>query len=181
MTTKRFYRTQHILIPLIVAVWFAAGNFSQALAAGSPRIGFVDLQKAVSSTKEWKRQFATFKKEFKKVQKTIERKEKRIKKILEDLSKQSFVLDPALKSDREKKFREQKREFERYVKDRNEDFSIKEREASQKIIKKMVKVVRKLGKDKKYSFIMDQTTVIYFSKDQNLTDLAIKAYDRIYK
>ncbi|MFQ5673533.1 MAG: OmpH family outer membrane protein [Nitrospinales bacterium] len=181
MNTKSFYRSQHILMPLMVAACLVAGNFSQALAASPSRIGFVDLQKAVSSTREWKRQFAAFKKEYQKEQKIIQRKEKRIKKILEDLSKQSYVLDPTLKSDREKKFREQKREFERYVKDRNEDFAIREREASQKIIKKMVTIVQKIGKDKKFSFIMDQSTVIYFSKDQDLTDLAIKAYDRTYK
>lgn len=181
MITKQLNHSKSLFFLFIVAVWLEVLGISYAFAADTGRIGFVDLQKAASATREWKRQLATLKMEAKKERAIIDRKEKRVKKMLEDLNKQSFVLDPALKAQKEKKFRSEKKRFERYVKDLNEDFTLREREASQKIFKKMIKTVQKIGKEKKMSMIADRSTLIYFSAQQDLTDLATKTYNKIHK
>ena len=62
--------------------------------AAENRVGFVNIQKAVVNTKEWKREFQYFKKSFAKEKKKIKARESKIKKMLTDLNKQSFVLDP---------------------------------------------------------------------------------------
>ena len=80
---------------LMGLVFFGPLAISSFAAEG--RIGFVDIQKAVIGTKEWKKNFDIFKKDFAKAKKKIKARENRIKKMLEDLNKQSFVLDPELK------------------------------------------------------------------------------------
>ena len=62
----------------------------------------------------------------------ISKKEKSIKKMLEDLNKQSFVLDPNLKKKKEEDFRKNKVAFERYVEDQNNAFAKREKEMTQK-------------------------------------------------
>ena len=181
MKTKFLNYSKLFFIFFTVTILLANGITSYVFAADGGRIGFVDLQKAASKTKEWKRKLTSLKNEAKKEEAIIKRKEKRIKKMLDDLNKQSFVLDPTLKAEKEKSFRNEKKKFERYIKDLNEDFTIREREASQEIFKKMIKTVQKIGKEKKLSMIADKSTLIYFSKEQDLTNLATRAYDKVHK
>ena len=64
---------------------FVLGPLSIPSFAADSRVGFVDIQKAVINTKEWKKEFEVFKKNFAKEKKKIKAKESRIKKMLEDL------------------------------------------------------------------------------------------------
>ena len=101
--------------------------------------------------------------------------------MLLDLNKQSMVLDPELKKKKEDKFRKEKVAFERYVQDQNAEFSKSEKEITQKILLKMMKVIKKLGKEKKYTMILEQKVVLYHDQGNDLTTLATKAYDRSNK
>ena len=157
------------------------GPMASTPFAAEKRVGFVDIQKAVISTKEWKKSFETFKKDFAKEKKKIKSREARIKKMLADLNKQSFVLDPELKKKKEDKFRKEKVAFERYVQDKNEEFGKSEKEMTQKILLKMMKVIRKIGKEKKFTMILEQKVVLYHDKGNDLTSLATKAYDKSNK
>jgi len=149
--------------------------------AANTKVGFVDLQKAISGTKEWKREFIAFKTGFQKEKVAIAEKEKKIKQMLQELNKQSFVLDPDLKKRKEEKFLKQKREFERYVQDMNEDFSKKEKEVTSKIVEKMVKIIKKVGKEKKFTMVLEKKALLYYNPANDLTNTAIKIYDRKYK
>ena len=157
---------------------FVLGPLSISSFAADNRVGFVDIQKAVVNTKEWKEEFEVFKKNFAKEKKKIKARENRIKKMLGDLTKQNFVLDPALKKKKEDKFRKEKVAFERYVQDQNEEFSKSEKEITQKILLKMMKIIKKIGKEKKYTMILEQKVVLYHDKGNDLTALATKTYDR---
>jgi outer membrane protein len=157
------------------------GPMTSTPFAAEKKVGFVDIQKAVISTREWKKSFETFKKTFAKEKKKIKSREARIKKMLVDLNKQSFVLDPELKKKKEDKFRKEKIAFERYVQDQNEEFGKNEKEMTQKILLKMMKVIRKIGKEKKYTMILEQKVVLYHDKGNDLTSLATKTYDRSNK
>ncbi|MCH2606399.1 MAG: OmpH family outer membrane protein, partial [Nitrospinales bacterium] len=146
--------------------------------AAESRIGFVDIQKAVIGTKEWKKNFEIFKKDFAKEKKKIKARENRIKKMLEDLNKQSFVLDPELKKKKEDRYRKEKIAFERYLQDQNNEFGKNEKEITQKILIKMMKVIKKIGKEKKYTMILEEKVVLYHDRGNDLTALATKTYDR---
>lgn len=160
---------------------FFFGPMTTTPFAAENKVGFVDIQKALISTKEWKRSFENFKKGFAKEKKKIKSREARIKKMLAALNKQSFVLEPELKKKKENSFRKEKVAFERYVQDQNAEFSKSEKEMTQKILLKMMKVIRKIGKDKKYTMILEQKVVLYHDKGNDLTSLATKTYDRSNK
>ena len=98
--------------------------------------------------------------------------------MLEDLSKQSFVLDPELKKKKEDRYRKEKIAFERYLQDQNTEFGKNEKEITQKILLKMMKVIKKIGKEKKYTMILEEKVVLYHDRGNDLTTLATKTYDR---
>jgi len=174
------FKAHKVYFCLLIGLVFFGPLTISSFAAES-RIGFVDIQKAVIGTKEWKKNFEIFKKDFAKERKKIKARENRIKKMLEDLNKQSMVLDPELKKKKEDKFRKEKVAFERYVQDQNAEFSKSEKEITQKILLKMMKVIQKLGKEKKYTMILEDKVVLYHDRGNDLTALATKTYDRTNK
>ena len=175
------YKKFKIIIPLLILSFLICGKFAVSSFAADSKIGFFNIQKAVSSTKEWKSKFKKFKANFTKEKKKIEIREKKLKKMLENLNKQSYVLDPDLKKKKEDAFRKEKIEFERYVQDQNADFSKKEKEMTQKILIKMMGIVKRIGKERKYTMILEQKVVLYHDKGNDLTSIATRAYDRANK
>ena len=175
------YKKFKIVFPLLILGFLICGPLTVSAFAADSRIGFLNIQKAVSSTKDWKSKFNKFKADFTKEKKRIKIKEKKIKKMLENLNKQSYVLDPDLKKKKEDAFRKEKIEFERYVQDQNADFGKKEKELTQKILIKMMGIIKKIGKEKKYTMILEQKVVLYHDKGNDLTGIATRAYDKANK
>ncbi len=166
---------------LLVLGFLVCGPLTISSFAAESRVGFVDIQKAVSGTKDWKASFIKFKSDFAKEQQRIKIREKKIKKLMAELSKQSFVLTPELKKKKEEQFRKEKIDFERYVQDQNAEFGKKEKEITQKIFLKMINVIRKIGKEKTYTMILEQKNVLYHDRGNDLTKLATRTYDRVNK
>jgi outer membrane protein len=178
---SKIYRKFEIIFPLLILGFLICGPLTVSAFAADSRIGFLNIQKAVSSTKDWKSKFVKFKADFTKEKKRINLREKKLKKMLENLNKQSYVLDPSLKKKKEDEFRKEKIEFERYVQDQNAEFGKKEKEMTQKILIKMVDVVKKIGKEKKYTMIVEEKFALYHEKSIDMTGMATRAYDKANK
>ena len=146
--------------------------------ANDLRVGYVDIQAAVANTKEWKKEFISFKSKFQREKVSIKKKEEQLKKKIEDLNKQSMVLNPELKKKKEDGILKKKREFERYVQDKNEEFAKKEKEITNKILKKMVGVIKNIGKEKRFTIILEKKLGLYFDESLDLTTLATLTYDK---
>ena len=143
------------------------------------RVGVIDIQKAVSGTKEWKKEFLSFKTSFNREKKLISKKEEQLKKMIENLNKQGMVLNPELKKKKEEEVLKKKREFERYVQDKNEELAKKEKAITSRILKKMADVIAKIGKEKNFTMILEKKVGLYFDNSVDLTALAIQAYNKI--
>ena len=142
------------------------------------RVGVIDIQAAVAGTKEWKREFVSFKTKFEKEKISISVKEKQLKKMIEDLNKKSMVLSPELKKKKEDALLKKKRAFERHVQDKNEEFAKKEKEITGKILKKMGAIIKKLGERKNFTMILEKKVGLYFDQSVDLTKLATQTYDK---
>ncbi len=155
------------------------------LAAANPatadaKIGFVDFQKAIIETREFKKSQIKFRMEIQKEKGIIDARKKKVEDMVKELNKQSFVLNPELKKKKEESFLREKKAFERYVQDRDEEFKRKEKLALAKISKKMLAVLRQLGKQKKLTMVIEKQAVFYNDSALDLTSLATKTYDRLY-
>lgn len=180
MNSKNLHALQKTLVTMLFAGLFALSCSAVSWAA-EVRIGFVDIQKAIAGTQAFKKKFATFKQSFKKENSVIAAKEERIRKELEKLNKQSFALSPDVKRKKEEKFRKDKLDFERYVQDKNAEFATKEKAITRKILGQMVDVIKKIGKEKNFTMIVESKTALYLTEAIDLTNQVIKSYDRAYK
>ena len=48
-------------------------------------------------------------------------------------------------------------------------------------MKQMIDVIQKIGKERKYTMILEKKSVLYHNTGNDLTALAIKTYDRTHK
>ena len=160
---------------LVIFIMFAQATPSYAKDV---RVGVIDIQAAVTGTNEWKKEFASFKTKFQKEKLSIAAKEKNLKKLIEDLNKKSMVLSPELKKKKEEALIKKKKNFERYVQDKNEDFAKSEKAITSIILKKMVKIVKDLGESKNFTMILERKIGLYFDQSVDLTALAIRTYNK---
>ncbi len=155
--------------------------FCVSSASAIEKIGFVDMQKAITSTKSFQKEMAKYQASYKGEQKKIQAKEDKIKKKKDELEKQKFVMSPDLISKKEEAWRMEYKNFKRYVQDKNENFQRKRDEMGREILVKMMAVVRKLGKEKKFTVILENKSVLYNDVTVDLTNLVIKKFDKAHK
>jgi len=165
-----------------LGVWVVMGvmMLTAVNAAANVQVGFVDIQKAIVETKEFKKSQIKFRMEIQKEKGIIDARKKKVEGMLKELNKQGFVLNPELKKKKEESFLREKKDFERYVQDRDEEFNRKEKIALDKISKKMLEVLKQLGKQKKLTMVIEKKAVFYSDSALDLTSLATKTYDRLY-
>ena len=165
-----------------VALFVMSGQilFASEATAADIKIGFVDIQKAITETKQFKKSQMKFRVKIQKEKGIIEARKKKVESMLVEISKQANVLNPSLKKKKEESFLREKKDFERYVQDREEEFARKEKVALDKISKKMLEVLKQLGKQKKLTMVIEKKAVFYSDSSLELTTLATKTYNKLY-
>ena len=155
-------------------------GFASQASAADLKIGFINIQKAITETKEFKKSQIKFQVELKKEKGIIDARKKKVENMLRELNKQGFVLNPELKKAKEESFLREKKEFERYVQDREEEFKRSEKKVIDKISKNMLEVLKQLGKRKKLTMVIEKKAVFYSDSALDLTHLAVKTYDKLH-
>lgn len=171
MRSKTMIVTMGILIAL--------GYFGQALGQVSPKIGFVDIQKAVNECNAGKEAKKAIVKEVEKFQKQFGDKQKELQTMKESLDKQAPMLTPDARAAKEKELQHKVREFQRWQEDTQNEINQKRVEMERTIAQGLQKVIQKLGADEGYTFIleMNEMVVLFASKTVDLTDRVIKLHD----
>ncbi len=164
----------------LVTIMVGLMGFASQASAADFKIGFVNIQKAITETKEFKKSQMKFQVKLRKEKGIIDARKKKVENMLQELNKQGFVLNPELKKAKEESFLREKKEFERYVQDREEEFGRSEKKVIEKISKKMLEVLKQLGKQKKLTMVIEKKAVFYSDSALDLTNLAVKTYDRLY-
>jgi len=176
---KRVKENRALGWAILFAMVVSMVAIADATAAGV-KIGFVDIQKAITETKEFKKSQMKFRVELQKEKGIIDGRKRKVESMLLELNKQGNVLNPSLKKKKEESFLREKKDFERYVQDREEDFARKEKIALDKISKKMLEVLKQLGKQKKLTMVLEKKAVFYSDSTLDLTTMATKTYNRLY-
>jgi outer membrane protein len=179
MEKTRFLSAKFFAKTLIVSGMVLV--FGVTSASALVKVGFVDMQKAITTTKSFKRSMTKYQTSYKSEQTKIQAKEEAIKKKKDELEKQKFVMSPDLVAKKEEQWRNDYKDFKRYVQDKNESFQRTRDEMGRQILVKMMAVVKKLGKEKKFTVILENKSVLYNDSTVDLTDIVVKRFDALHK
>ena len=151
-------------------------------AAAEPKIGYVNLQQAVTEVEEGKAARDTLKKEFDQKQKMLDDKQNELKKMKDDLDKQMVVMSDDAK-------REKAAEFERKVNDMQQvyvqmqkELSDREREMMKGIFDKMEVIIKEIADAESFAFVFEQQNagLMVAPPEANMTGELVRRYNAKY-
>ncbi len=150
-----------------------------ALAQGAPKIGYVDLQRALNESEAGRKAKEDFKVQVDKLQGQLKRQKDEIDSLKDQLEKKSAVMKDDQRANLEDEYRRKLRDFERNYKDSQADLQKKDNELTGAIIKDLQEVIRDYGEREGYTLILEATSsaVLYGAKSADLTDDVMKLYN----
>ena len=131
-------------IPVLAAVALALA-VPQAARAAEAKIGYVNLQQAVSEVEEGKAARDLLKKEFDQKQKTLDDKQNELKRMKDDLDKQMVVMSDEAKREKAIEFERKVNEMQQLYVQMQKDLQDREREMMKVIFDKMESVIRDIA------------------------------------
>lgn len=158
----------------IIAVAFVGVS-----AHADVKIGYVDMQKAIQSTKAGQKAKKNLEAEFEKRKKTLQSKEANLKKQGEELEKKAMVLSEDVRSKKQKEFQQNMMEFQQTVQKNQHEIQQEERKLTEPILKKLQAVIEDMAKKESYTVILEkrENGVLWAQKDLDITDQVVKAFE----
>ena len=147
------------------------------------KIGTVDLQKALNTSKAGVAAKAEISEKVKKLEAEFKTKQDNLLKLKTELEKQSLLLSDSAKADKERDYQQEVKELQRFQKDAKDELQQRDAEHTKRIINELLGILQKIGKDGGYTLIIEknQGGLVYADMTVDLTDQLIKAYDAAQK
>lgn len=157
----------------------ALGLVSTAALSAEQKIGFVDIRKAIESTKAGKKVKADLESDFKKREKDLTKQADDIKKMNQDYEKKNLVLSDDAKVKKQQEINEEMMKYNQAVQKNTGDLRKKEQELMEPIFKKMQTVINQIAKDENYTLILqNRENILFAAKDIDLTDKVVEKFEK---
>lgn len=159
---------------------FAVIMATSLVYAQSSQIAVVNMQKVLRSSKAGKKAMQELNKKFERLKKQLQAKQKALQAFKSEMEKKGPLMNEEARAEKERQYKKMLREF----KDKSDDAQFEMRQAESKrmepILKKLEKVVNKIGKDKGYLVIMEKNMpgIYYTAPGADITDMVIKVFDK---
>lgn len=153
---------------------------------GTPafKVGYVDMQGALSRLEEAKREQAKIKKEFETRQKKLDTMQDELKKLKEDFDKQASMLKEEARTKKQEEMQTKYAELQKTYMTLQQDLQEQQGKASKAIFDKLKTIVEKIGDRDGYSLMLDrsdQQLVLYFKRHTDVTDEVVQSYNALHK
>lgn len=172
------------IMVLIVALLVAS---SSAYAAGG-KIAFVDTQTVFDKTKLGKKYQGTLKEYFDSRKKILDLDADEIQKLRDDYGKQSALLKPEARKEKEETISRKISEFEKKRSEFNSELAKKNEELSAEFNQEMMVIIKDMAKKDKIGLVLNRTinvmskgevpSVLYGDDDLDLTEKVIAELDK---
>ncbi len=169
-------RTIVLAIAIVVGIVALAG-------AAELKIAYVDLQRALNDCQAGKDAKEQLKKTFEGKNKDIQQKERAIKALQDEIKAKQTVLSEEALQKKQDELDRLMRDYKRAVQDLKEDLAKKEAQYRDQILKDLLGIVNRLGKEKGYTIIFERVpgVLLYIDDRYDITDEVIKIYDQQYQ
>ena len=164
-----------------VVVGCLAGLWAPAASAeDSTRLAFVDLRKAVFSSREGKAAQQEFADLEKKKLEALRPLRDELHRLEEEVEKQKYLITEEALQERQLEIMKRRRDLERDIRGAEDDLQLEQVRLLQPIQKKIAKVVEDLGKEKGFTMIVDKNTrgIVYTDKSLDVTELVVERLNK---
>ncbi|NIO09900.1 MAG: hypothetical protein GTO40_18605 [Deltaproteobacteria bacterium] len=151
---------------------------SPAWAQPKMKIGIVDLEEAIKSSKAGQSAKARFQAQIKKVEASLLQEKNGLEKFKADAEKKGLLLKDEEKRNLEREFQRRLRDYQMRMRDSQEELRAKERDAMNEILEQISKVISEVGKQEKFTMILTRNQLLYVDQGVDITKRVVTLYDR---
>jgi len=150
------------------------------VAWAETKIGVVDVQRVIDDSEKGQQARELLKQKFEHEKTALEKEGKEIALLKEDFDKQSAVLAPEKRAEREQELRQRIKDFNRLKKDKQDSFNAQQMEVLRQVMAKVMEVVQTVAKENGYTAVLDATNgpVLYAGEGVDITDLIIQRFNQ---
>ncbi len=149
------------------------------------KIGVINMQRALNETEEGKKALEKLRGKLESENKVLKGKQEDLKKMEDDLGQQGYMLSEAAKAEKQEKFRKMARDFEKYRDEKSKEFAGMQKEATEKILKKLSEILKDFAKGEGYTVILESSqqsqgmpgSVVWFDGRLDITEKMISLYN----
>lgn len=165
-----------LLIVCAVLIGFLLTLSVMATNAAPLKIGIIDIQKIMRTSKAAKKAQAVFLKDLEEKRSILTGKEKEIRSMEEELKSDSSM-SPDVRRDKSEKLAKDVKELKRLGADLEEELKKKDVELTQKLMGEIRQLVINLFKKEGYTIILEKSSIVMSDESIDITDKIIKLYD----
>jgi outer membrane protein len=149
-------------------------------ALAQAKVGVINTQRAILETADIKKASADLQTKFKPRQDQLDKLQREIADLQTQLESSAGKLSAAGQADLEAQGQRKQREAQRISEDLQADVDRERNDVLQRAQTRMTEVLKKLSEDKGLDIVVDTGAVPYFKVAFEITEDAIKAYDKAY-
>jgi outer membrane protein len=151
-----------------------------ALAAGAPKIGVLNIQRCINESNEGKRISASLKKEIDTMQQRYDKAQKELAELQKEIEKQSLMLSLDAKENKQKEYNKKSRELNYLNEDLSDEAGKAEQNARLRVLQVLDVIIRNMVKQDNYDLIIEKSSsgVLFSSDAVDITDQVIKELNK---
>jgi outer membrane protein len=179
----RPWKTDWIWILTLAAMAFTLDGCAVSAPRVDGKVGVINSQRLLNDTKAGKRAKESLATYSKNRQALMELEERELRRMEEDFVKQSTVLSPAAKRDREEQFRRRMQEYQQKAAELNREVQEKQKDVLEGFREKIETVVAKVAKRLGLQVVIDKSKggpTVYHEEGLDISSEVIEAFNREY-
>jgi outer membrane protein len=156
--------------------------FSSSWVYAAEKTGFINVQDVILGTDVGKKADEDFKKMVDNKRSLIQERETELKRLKDEIERQGSILTESARKEKEAVQQGKFLDYQRIVKEANDEVTAKRHELVDKMIPDIMKIVNEIGEKEKYTLIIDLNIVpvAYFSKENDLTKRVIEQANKVF-
>jgi outer membrane protein len=159
-------------------VWIALA-LSPALVSAQNRIkiGFIDLQRAITESASGKKAKARFEAQVKKAEADLLKEKQELERMKSDLDKKGPLLKDEERRNLEADLQRRYVQYQRTMGDHQQELRQKEGEMTGDILKELQQIITDVGKTEKFTIIFERSQILYNDQAIDITSKVIETYN----
>ncbi|HWO43793.1 MAG TPA: OmpH family outer membrane protein, partial [Candidatus Eisenbacteria bacterium] len=141
------------------------------------KIGYIDLQRAISESQAGKRAKEKFQAQVKKVEADLLKEKQEIERLKAELDKKGPLLKEEERRNLEADLQKRYVSYQRSMQDHQQDLRQKEGAMTSDILKELEKIVNEVGKAEKFTLILERSQLLYSDQGIDVTNRVIDVYN----
>lgn len=160
------------LLLLALALFPAVGS-----AQDKVKIGFIDVQRAITESTPGKRAKERFQSQVKKAETDLLKEKTELERLKAELDKKGPLLKEDERRSLEGDLQRRAVNYQRSMTDQQQELRAKEGEMTADIVKDLEKIVNEVGKAEKFTLIFERSQILYSDQAIDITSKVIEVYN----